>query len=173
MVEDQARTVNSKEAEREGMRKKIAVGLIVTVACLFAAGGIYAKVADTLKVSTKGYDKLTKGELPFSHKKHSEDYAKQYADLYAKGCGECHHDAKNQPLKDLKADSKVQTCIECHKKPGEAPKGKDAPKLTKEQKREYHAEALHDNCQGCHKDFNKKYAPKKAPVTCNDCHPKK
>ena len=60
-----------------------------------------------------------------------------------------------------------------HKKPGEAPKGKDAPKLTKEQKREYHAEALHDNCEGCHKEFNKKYKPKKAPVTCNDCHPKK
>jgi cytochrome c553 len=155
------------------MRKKIAAGLIVAVACLFVAGGIYAKVADTLKIDTKGYDKLTKGELPFTHKKHSEEFAKQYADLYAKGCGECHHDAKNQPLKDLKADSKVQKCIECHKKPGEAPKGKDAPKLTKEQKREYHAEALHDNCQGCHKEFNKKYKPKKAPVTCNDCHPKK
>jgi cytochrome c553 len=155
------------------MRKKIAVGLIVAVACLFVAGGIYAKVADTLKISTKGYEKLTKSEIPFTHKKHSEEFAKQYADLYANGCGECHHDDKNQPLKDLKPDSKVQTCIECHKKPGEAPKGKDAPKLDKKQKLEYHAEALHDNCQGCHKAFNKKYAPKKAPVTCNDCHPKK
>ena len=74
---------------------------------------------------------------------------------------------------DLKADSKVQACIECHKKCGEAPKGKDAPKLDKKQKLEYHSEAFHDNCIGCHKEFNKEFKPKKAPVTCNDCHPKK
>jgi hypothetical protein len=154
------------------MRKNIAVAVAVGVACLFFAGGIYAKVADVLKVDMKGYDKITKAEVQFTHKKH-EDYAKQYADVYGKGCGECHHDDKGQPLKNLNADSKVQKCIECHKKPGEAPKGKDAPKLDKKQKLEYHAEATHDNCIGCHKDFNKKYAPKKAPVTCNDCHPKK
>jgi Class III cytochrome C family len=155
------------------MRKKIAIAAVVAVACLFLAGGIYAKVADVLKIDMKGYDKVTKGEVQFSHKKHSEEFAKQYADIYPKGCGECHHDAKGEPLKDLKADSKVQKCIECHKKPGEAPKGKDAPKLDKKQKLEYHAEAFHDNCISCHKEFNKKYAPKKAPVTCNDCHPKK
>ena len=102
-----------------------------------------------------------------------DDLAKQYPDVYGKGCSECHHDAKGQPIKDLKNDSKVEKCIDCHKKVGEAPKGKDAPKLDKKQKLDYHAEAMHDNCIGCHKDFNKKHAPKKAPVTCNDCHPKK
>ena len=31
-----------------------------------------------------------------------------------------------------------------------------------------------DNCMGCHRDYNKEFKPeKKAPVTCNDCHPKK
>jgi hypothetical protein len=154
------------------MRKNIAVSVAIAVAFLFFAGGIYAKVADVLKVDMKGYDKITKAEVQFTHKKH-EDYAKQYPDVYGKGCGECHHDDKGQPQKNLNADSKVQKCIDCHKKPGEAPKGKDAPKLDKKQKLEYHAEATHDNCIGCHKDFNKKYAPKKAPVTCNDCHPKK
>jgi len=37
---------------------------------------------------------------------------------------------------------------------------------------EYHAEALHENCKSCHKAFNKKYKPKKAPTTCTKCHPK-
>lgn len=154
-------------------RKHFVFTVVVAVACLFFAAGLYAKVADVLKIDKTGYKEITKGEIEFHHKKHAEEYAKQYADLYADGCGVCHHDDKGKPIKGLKEDSKVQKCIECHKKPGEAPKGKDAPKLTKEQKREYHAEALHDNCEGCHRDFNKKYKPKKAPVTCNDCHPKK
>ena len=38
---------------------------------------------------------------------------------------------------------------------------------------EYHAEALHENCKGCHRQFNKKYKPKKAPTTCTKCHAKK
>ena len=68
----------------------------------------------------------------------------------------------------------VQKCIECHKTPGEAPKGKKAKKkLSKKEKiKEFHAEALHANCKGCHKAFNKKYKPKKAPTTCAKCHPK-
>jgi Class III cytochrome C family len=116
---------------------------------------------------------VTKGDVPFSHKKHSEDYVKAYAKIYPNGCGDCHHDDKGKPIAGLKADSKVQACIECHKKCGEAPKGKDAPKLDKKQKLDYHSEAFHDNCIGCHKEFNKEFKPKKAPVTCNDCHPKK
>jgi hypothetical protein len=154
------------------MRKKITVAMVVALGCLVCAGVIYAAVGDVIKIAGKDCQ-ITKGEIQFSHKKHTEDYAKQYADLYAKGCSECHHDAKGQPIKDLKADSKVDACIACHKKCGEAPKGKDAPKLDAKAKLEFLAEAYHANCVGCHKDFNKKYAPKKAPVTCNDCHPKK
>jgi cytochrome c553 len=156
------------------MKKRIAVSVLAVAVCLLFAAGIYAKVADVVKVDMKGYAKITKGEVQFSHKKHAEDYAKKFAKLYPNGCGDCHHDDKNQPIKGLTDDSKVQKCIECHKKTGEAPKGKDAPKLDKKQKLEYHAEALHDNCEGCHKAYNKEFKPeKKAPVTCNDCHPKK
>ncbi|MCK7512470.1 MAG: cytochrome c family protein [Desulfobacterales bacterium] len=89
----------------------------------------------------------TKGEIQFSHKKHSEDYAKQYADLYANGCGECHHDAKGQPHQGPEGRQQgPDNCIDCHKKCGEAPKGKDAPKLDKKAKLEFIAEAYHDNC---------------------------
>jgi mono/diheme cytochrome c family protein len=148
------------------------LAMILAVACLFFAGGIFAKVADVIKIENKGCTN-TKGENSFSHKKHAEDYVKEYAKLYPNGCGDCHHDDKGKPIAGLKADSKVQSCIDCHKKCGEAPKGKDAPKLEKKAKLDYIAEAYHDNCIGCHKEFNKEFKPKKAPVTCNDCHPKK
>jgi cytochrome c553 len=153
-------------------RKRVVFSVLVAVACLFFAAGLYAAVKDVVKINMKDCP-VTKGDVSFSHKKHSEEYVKAYPKLYEKGCGQCHHDAKGQPLKDLKADSKVQACIECHKKCGEAPKGKDAPKLDKKQKLEYVSEAFHEDCIGCHKAFNKEFAPKKAPVTCNDCHPKK
>ena len=38
---------------------------------------------------------------------------------------------------------------------------------------EYHAEALHENCISCHKDYNKKNKTKAAPQSCTKCHPKK
>ena len=134
---------------------------------LLVSAGIYAgtTVPDVIEMNNKAYAKHSKGIVKFSHKKHSTDYKI--------GCGECHHDANNKPLTNLKAGDNVQNCIECHKKPGEKPKGKDAPKLTKKQQREYHAEAIHDNCKGCHRDYNKKNKTQKAPTTCSKCHPKK
>ena len=155
------------------MSKKMVVAVVIAMACLFFAGGIYAKVADVVKLENKGCEN-TKGQIEFSHKKHSEDYAKKYAKIYPNGCGDCHHDDKGKPIAGLTADSKVQKCFDCHKKCGEAPKGKDAPKLEKKAKIEFIAEAYHENCTGCHRDYNKEFKPeKKAPVTCNDCHPKK
>jgi len=141
------------------------VMFIVGIATLFLSASVFAAAADVIKMETKGYEKHEKGIVQFTHKKHAEDYKA--------ACGDCHHDAKGKPLANLKATDKVQSCIECHKKPGEKPKGKDAPKLSKKEALEYHAEALHDNCQGCHKDFNKKNNSKAAPTTCVKCHPKK
>lgn len=141
--------------------------LIVGIATLFISASIFAgtTVSDVIKMETKGYEKHEKGAVAFSHKKHAEEYKA--------GCGDCHHDAKGKPLANLKAGDKVQSCIECHKKPGEKPKGKDVPKLSNKEELEYHAEALHKNCQGCHKEFNKKNNSKAAPTTCAKCHAKK
>ena len=153
-------------------KKHLLTTVILGIATLFIAAGIYAACPEIIKMDNAKYEKHTKGVVEFDHKKHGEVYAKEFADLYKKGCGECHHDENNKPLTDITCDTKVQSCIECHKKPGERPKGKDAPKLSKKEKLEYHAEALHENCKGCHKKFNKKYKPKKAPTTCAKCHPK-
>jgi hypothetical protein len=143
--------------------------LVVVAALLLAfsfAGGLSAasKAADVIKMENKIYDKHTRPIVNFTHKKHAEDYKI--------GCGDCHHDEKGRPLTNLKPGDPVQGCAECHSKPGEKPKGKDAPKLTRQQELEYHAEAVHENCRGCHRDHNKKTGTKDAPTLCTACHQK-
>ncbi|MCU0614499.1 MAG: cytochrome c family protein, partial [Desulfobacterales bacterium] len=129
------------------MNKKslLMVMVVVGISVFFIAGGIIAgtTVDDVIKMENKAYDKHTKSIVEFTHKKHVEDYKIT--------CGECHHDDKGQPLADLKEGDDVQNCIECHKIPGEKPKGKDAPKLTKQEELQYHAEAIHANCRDCHR----------------------
>jgi hypothetical protein len=142
---------------------------------LFAAGGIFAKaVPEMIKLEDPAYKEHKKGVVDFTHGKHQKEYAKKYPDFYKNGCGECHHDKDNKPLSSLKEGDDVQKCIECHKIASEAPKGKKAKKkLSKKEKiKDYHAEALHENCRVCHRKYNKKYKPaKKAPTTCSKCHP--
>ena len=155
------------------MNKKYLVIIgIVGIAALFLATGIYAgtTVPDVVKMDNKAYSKHKKGIVVFTHKKHVEEYKA--------GCGECHHDADNKPLDNLKMGDDVQNCIECHKNTGKKPKGE---KLSKKEKiMKYHKEAIHANCTDCHKAFNKKKgfktkdagaAPTKS--ACAKCHPKK
>ncbi len=156
-------------------KKHLITALILGVAILFISAGIYAaSVPDVIPLNDPSYEKHKKGIVQFEHKKHWDDYSKQYPDLYPSKCGVCHHDENGKPLTELKDGDDVQKCIECHKTPGEAPKGKKAKKkLSKKEKiAQYHAEAVHANCRDCHKKFNKKYKPKKAPTTCAKCHPK-
>ena len=164
------------------MNKKLWILVVVVSTALFLTAGIYAKtVPDVIPLEDPAYEKHTKGIVQFTHGKHQKEYAEQYPDLYTRGCGECHHDKDGKPLTSLKIGDPVQKCIECHKKPGEVSKElkkqwREKKVKKAEQKKiklEYHAEAYHMNCRGCHKAFNKKYKPKKAPTTCAKCHPKK
>ena len=159
-------------------KKHLFISVIAGIATLFIAAGIYAKaVPDVIPLDDPAYKKHKKGIVQFEHKKHWDEYAKEYPEFYKNGCGECHHDKDNKPLSDLKDGDDVQKCIECHKIAAEAPKGKKAKKkLSKKEKiKDYQAEAFHANCKVCHKKFNKKYKgqKKKAPTTCTKCHPKK
>jgi hypothetical protein len=86
------------------------------------------------------------------------------------------NDKKNKPLVNLKEGDTVKNCFECHEKAAYV-KGKKTKKLSKVQKREYHANAMHDNCKACHKKYNKKKGLKSkdkgyAPYTCKSCHSK-
>jgi len=148
------------------LRALLLITFVIGIAFLFTAQGIFAgsDAADEIKMENKAYAKHKKGIVTFTHKKHMDEYGI--------GCGECHHDENGKPLALKKGDS-VQPCIECHKKPGERPKGKGAPKLSKTERLAFHAEALHYNCKDCHKNVNKKTGKKSAPTTCAKCHSKK
>ena len=156
-------------------KKKIGLFSAVCMVFLFAAGTMYAATAvqDVIKMDNKAYEKHSKAIVDFTHKKHNEEYKI--------GCGECHHDDKGKPLNDLKNGDDVKNCIECHKLPGQMPgklkkemrKNKASKKEIAAKEMEYHAEAIHENCIGCHKDYNKKNKTKAAPQSCSKCHPKK
>ncbi len=154
------------------MSKKYFLTAALISVCFFVTGGTYAgtEVPDVIKMENKVYKAHKKAIVFFSHKIHIDEYKV--------GCGECHHDDKGKTLDNLKMGDDVQNCVECHKIPGERPKGKGTPKLTKKERLDYHAEAIHYNCKDCHKTFNKKKGLKAksegaAPVSCKQCHPKK
>jgi len=118
------------------------------------------EIADVVEMNHHAYAKHSKGIVHFSHKKHNVEYKL--------GCGECHHDDKGHALANLKMGDPAKDCIVCHNKTGKAAKGlKGAEKL------KYHKNAIHNNCVGCHKAYNKKKKTKAAPSSCGKCHPKK
>ena len=155
-------------------KRNIIILAAISVAFLFTAVSINAatEVQDVIKMENKAYEKHSKAIVDFTHKKHNEEYKI--------GCGECHHDDKGQPLNDLKLGDDVQSCMECHKTPGQMPgklkKEMKEKKASKDEiakkKMEYHAEAIHANCINCHKAHNKKNKTKDAPASCTKCHPK-
>lgn len=150
------------------MTKRTVFTMIAAVfSSMFVAAILFAgtTVPDTFNMETKAYEKHTYQLVPFTHKKHVTDYKAT--------CGECHHDDKGKPLTTLKEGDNVQKCIECHKNPGKKPAKE---KLSDQERRQYHAEALHDNCKDCHSEHNKKVKKDtgkngEAPTSCNKCHP--
>ena len=145
------------------------IGFIV----LFASVALYAGSDVPTVIKMQNDYEHKKAIVEFSHDKHVKEYKAT--------CGDCHHDENNKPLSNLKAGDAVKNCIECHSKPDEVPKAEKTKwkkeKLKKAEKdklsRQWHAEAIHDNCRGCHKVYNKKNKTKAAPTTCAKCHPKK
>ena len=136
-------------------KRTLGVALIVAMAVsLFTVAGLYAGATLPDEIQMNSAYKHTKSLPVFSHKKHMGDYKI--------GCGECHHDDQGKSLTSLKEGDTVQKCFECHKKPGEL-KGKKAKGLSKEEKRMYHANAVHENCLGCHRTFNKRKKPRQRP----------
>lgn len=146
--------------------KKRSLGVMAVIALaasLFGGGMLYAGTTAPAEITMQAAYEHTKEAVTFTHDKHIKEHKI--------ACGECHHDDKGKPL-DLKEGDNVKSCFECHNKPGEL-KGKEAKGLSKEEKLAYHANALHENCIGCHRQYNKENKTKAAPNKCTDCHPKK
>ncbi|MDY0163779.1 cytochrome c3 family protein [Desulfobotulus sp.] len=136
--------------------------LLCAAAIALASGPGKTEVSDVIEMKNPIYQEHQRSIVSFTHKKHAEDYGIS--------CGECHHDDKGQPL-DLKMGDPVQSCAACHSIPGERPKGKDAPRLSKQERLAYHAEAIHENCISCHREVNQKTGDRtRTPVMCNQCH---
>lgn len=161
-------------------RKHSLIMLAAFVAFLLMASGIYAgnKIADDIPMKNQAYGNHKEATVIFKHRKHQVEYREKNPELFNSQCGECHHekvnDRKNKPLVSLKEGDEVKNCIECHKKAAYI-KGNEAKGLSDVQKREYHANAMHDNCESCHKKYNEKKGLKSkdkghAPTTCKSCH---
>ncbi len=164
------------------MNKELQTLANVGIAVLFITTGIYASTeyVDVVRLENKAYAKHKDAIVIFEHRKHAEEYQEKNPELYNSPCGECHHvkvnDKESKPLLNLKEGDEVENCIECHKKP-EFIKGRKAKGLSKQQRRDYHGNAMHDNCKDCHKKYNKKKKQKSkdkgyAPNTCKSCHAK-
>ncbi len=164
------------------MNKELLTLAIVGIAVLFITTGIYAgtEYVDVIRLENEAYSKHKDAIVIFQHRKHAEEYREKNPDLYNSACGECHHekvnDKESKALINLKDGDEVDNCIECHKKP-KFIKGRKAKGLSKLQRRDYHANALHDNCKDCHKKYNKKNKLRSkdkgyAPNTCKSCHAK-
>jgi hypothetical protein len=135
--------------------------LSITILCLILAFGLAAAVAQTTKsgevedafiIETKDMKpKDLKPGVGFTHLKHSVDYKIT--------CVECHHDYKDG--KNVwKEGDEVKLCVECHdmKKRGPA-------------KKQYKLKnAMHKNCQTCHKELAKDKKPTGPTKKCAECH---
>ena len=163
--------------------KRIRMVLIAVVAggtLWLCAAAILAgtSVDDVIIMENPAYEKYTKAVVRFKHKAHAEGFGGNYPGVFQNGCGECHHDEEGQPRKDLEMGDDVNNCIECHDKPGQMPKKLKRELreqgLSREEKRvrerEFHAEALHDKCRGCHRRARKQADTRKPPITCSKCH---
>ena len=132
------------------------------VAAVFVLSAAFAVVAadvqDQFDIKAGLWATPTKAAVPFTHKKHAEDYKI--------ACAECHHvmkDGKNV----WKEGDPVQKCEACHTNAaiqGEA-------QLPPEEKKLNLKLAFHNNCQGCHKKLKADKPDTKAPTTCASCHP--
>ncbi len=158
-VEDAA-SAAEVEVKEEMAEVKEEVAEVKAPAADPAASGM----PDVIAMDNAIYAAHKKGIVQFTHQKHVADYKI--------GCGDCHHGDDGSPLTDMTAGDDAVGCAECHAEPGTAPKSKDK-KLSDSEKLAYHAEALHDNCISCHKEYNKKNNTKDAPASCAKCHPKK
>lgn len=137
-------------------------------ALIFAFGWDETTVAETSSAQETGLPGVmvmhadyphTKTLVTFPHKKHAIDYKVT--------CGQCHHDDAGDPRTDLNMGDSVESCIDCHAEPGQSPRG---AKLSKTDRLEYHADVLHDNCRGCHKQHKKEGGSGAAPTACSKCH---
>jgi len=135
-------------------------------------------VTDELLLKSDAYREHTKAPVKFKHRMHAEVLVQKYPEMFKNKCGECHHDNQGKPLSRLDYGEQIETCIACHSKPGEMPPAEKrelrdrglSRQEIKTRELEYHAEAMHEKCRGCHRKARKEVGTRKPPITCSKCH---
>jgi hypothetical protein len=139
------------------MKKRIwGLGIAVFTGCVLLAGASFTvaqspEPPDEVKIENEGYKADRMGPVPFSHKKHVEEYQVK--------CDACHHqysDGENV----WKLGDPVKKCVECHNPLKEEVEGLDLKK------------AFHDNCRNCHKEAVAKGNTNAPDRKCMACHVK-
>jgi hypothetical protein len=162
------------------MVKKAMVILLAMVVVAFLAAAVGATD------STEEPDEPIKFEPPegaekeiiveFDHELHGEY-----------GCVECHHEYRpndkgeypkdrrgqydEKPENTWEPGETVKPCIECHEL--EPDRKKQREMLQNPEMVRSFEDAMHDNCQSCHKDYNRENKLRgddALPSTCTDCH---
>ena len=155
--------------------------LLVTVSALQAAAPMPELAEpEVIQMNTPDYDQHSKPYVEFKHRSHTSDFPQKYPQFFENGCGTCHHDDEGLPRTDLAPGDDINYCIDCHSSPGTVPREVKqqmrAQDLSRDDKKawelEYHAEAIHDLCRGCHRKVRKHDRTTKAPITCMQCHTK-
>jgi hypothetical protein len=159
-----------------------AAALLLSTAPALPAAAPMPELAEpeTIQMNAPEYETHTKPLVEFKHRSHTSDFPQKYPQFFENGCGTCHHDDEGQPRTDLAPGGDVNYCIDCHSEPGAVPREikreMRAQDLTRSEKKtrelEYHAEAVHDLCRGCHRKVRKFDRTTKAPTTCMKCHTK-
>ncbi|MDH5299217.1 MAG: cytochrome c family protein [Desulfobulbaceae bacterium] len=131
--------------------KKLITGLVMAMGLSVTVGMVPAMAAPQ-GVKAPAQELTIDGKKParFNHATHLK---------LGVSCGQCHHDAKHQPLTEaaisgLPAGEKLR-CATCHNE------GFANAKLRKPMA------VFHARCQECHKQG---VANKKGPTSCKDCH---
>ncbi len=132
--------------------KKMMTGLVLTLGLLLAASFSPAVTVSAAGVKAPGGEITIDGKKParFSHQTHLK---------LGVECGQCHHDAKHQPLSEAgigaMADGGKLRCVNCHNEKF----GNEKLRAAKD--------IFHARCRDCHKTG---VAGKQGPSKCNSCH---
>ncbi|MBN1831300.1 MAG: cytochrome c3 family protein [Deltaproteobacteria bacterium] len=135
-------------------RGVLSLDITILAVCLLLIGTTFTvaqgpEMPDEISIGNDGYKADAKEPVPFSHKKHAEEYQT--------ACTDCHH-AYSEGENVWKQGDPVEKCFKCHNPIKEEAEGTDLKK------------AFHDNCKGCHKAAvanGKMNAPDKK---CAGCH---
>ena len=109
------------------------------------------------------YGSVYTGSVKFKHSKHVEDYGAV--------CGDCHHDSDFEPIESHDPDE-TYACSECHEEEGLVRGTIAENDASDDDLLAHRANALHVQCIGCHKRYNKLNQVIRMPESCIACHAK-